>query len=30
MGTNALIGLAVTSHDNTRTCTAVFDGVARP
>ena len=30
MGTNVLIGLAVTSHNNAVTCTTVFDSVTRP
>ena len=30
MNTNVLVGLAVTSHNNTVTCTATFDNVARP
>jgi len=27
MSSNALIGLAVTSHDNTKLCTATFDNL---
>jgi len=29
MGTTVYIGLAVTSHDNTRLCTAAFDNISR-
>ena len=28
-GSTVLIGLAVTSHDNTRLCTAAFDNISR-
>jgi len=29
MGSTVLVGLAVTSHDNTRLCTAAFDNISR-